>query len=205
MSLKTNSNIKKKVFDASMWICLAAIFEPWAILFFLVLFFGMGLYSVNQIKNFAIPFCGILAVGILLTIYRLLTDNALPSITEYLPTINFKNFSFNNAIMETESYLFLVIVSFGIVSFIVKVFLKNRVKIPSSLVLILAAIIGVIIVFVNKNYGLGEYLFAFAPASVFLANFSETTKYHLLSNLLIGMLLFAVILQFSLNIYVLFN
>ena len=39
MSLKTNSNIKKKLLDASMWICLAAIFEPWAILFFLVLFF----------------------------------------------------------------------------------------------------------------------------------------------------------------------
>ena len=205
MSFKTNLNIKKKVFDASMWICLAAFFEPWAILFFLTLFFGMGLYSVNQIKNFAIPFCGILAVGILLTLYRILTENALPSITEYLPTINFKNFSFNNAIMETESFLFLVIVLFGIVSFIVKVFLKNRIKTHYSLVLILSAIIGISIVFVSKNHDLGGYLFAFAPSSVLLANFSETTKYHLLSNLLIGMLLFAVLLQLSLNIHVLFN
>jgi hypothetical protein len=205
MSLKTNSNIKKKVFDASMWICLAAIFEPWAILFFLVLFFGMGLYAVNQIKNFTIPFCGILAVGILLTIYRLLTDNALPSVTEYLPTINFKNFSFNNAIMETESYLFLAIVLIGIVSFMVKVFLKNRIKIPSIIVLILAAIIGISIAFVSKNHGLGSYLFAFAPSSVVLANFSETTKYYLLSNLLIGILIFTVLIQLSLNIYSLFN
>ena len=38
VSLKTNSNIKKKLFDASMWICLAAVFEPWAILFFALLF-----------------------------------------------------------------------------------------------------------------------------------------------------------------------
>jgi hypothetical protein len=188
-----------------MWICLAAFFEPWAILFFLALFYGMGLYSVNQIKNFAIPFCGILAVGILLTLYRILTENALPSITEYLPTINFKNFSFNNAIMETESFLFLVIVLFGIVSFIVKVFLKNRIKTHYSLVLILSAIIGISIFFVSKNHDLGGYLFAFAPSSVLLANFSETTKYHLLSNLLIGMLLFAVLLQLSLNIHVLFN
>jgi hypothetical protein len=107
--------------------------------------------------------------------------------------------------METESFLFLVIVLFGIVSFIVKVFLKNRIKTHYSLVLILSAIIGISIFFVSKNHDLGGYLFAFAPSSVLLANFSETTKYHLLSNLLIGMLLFAVLLQLSLNIHVLFN
>jgi hypothetical protein len=107
--------------------------------------------------------------------------------------------------METESYLFLAIVLIGIVSFMVKVFLKNRIKIPSIIVLILAAIIGISIAFVSKNHGLGSYLFAFAPSSVVLANFSETTKYYLLSNLLIGILIFTVLIQLSLNIYSLFN
>jgi hypothetical protein len=206
MSLKTNSNIKKKLLDASMWICLAAIFEPWAILFFLVLFFGMVFYSVTQIKNTMIPFCGILAVAILLTSYRLLTENAFPSVTEFLPTLRFDNTSFNNTITKTESLQFLVVVLFGIVSFFGKVVLKNRLKIPSVFVILLAILIGITMVFINSNHGASRYyLFAFAPTSIILANFSETTMYRWLSDLVIGLLLFAVLIQWSLNISFLIN
>ena len=206
MSLKTNSNIKKKLLDASMWICLAAIFEPWAILFFLVLFFGMVFYSVTQIKNTMIPFCGILAVAILLTSYRLLTENAFPSVTEFLPTLRFDNTSFNNTITKTESLQFLAVVLFGIVSFFGKVVLKNRLKIPSVFVILLAILIGITIVFINSNHGASRYyLFAFTPTSIILANFSETTMYRWLSDLVIGLLLFAVLIQWSLNISFLIN
>ena len=206
MSLKTNSNIKKKLLDASMWICLAAIFEPWAILFFLVLFFGMVFYSVTQIKNTMIPFCGILAVAILLTSYRLLTENVFPSVTKFLPNLRFDNTSFNNTITKTESLQFLVVVLFGIVSFFGKVVLKNRLKIPSVFVILLAILIGITMVFINSNHGATRYyLFAFAPTSIILANFSETTMYRWLSDLVIGLLLFAVLIQWSLNISFLIN
>jgi hypothetical protein len=200
VSLKTNSNIKKKLLDASMWICLAAVFEPWAILFFAVLFLGMVFYSVSQIKNTVIPFCGILAVGILLTCYRLLTENVFPNLTEYLPTISFDTFSFNNTIIEVQSLLFIAVVLFGIGSFIAKGFLKNRVMNPSFLVLILAILTGIIIVFLSSSHGLAGYLFAFTPSAIVLANFSKTTKYRWLSELILGILLFAVLLQVGLNI-----
>jgi len=200
VSLKTNSNIKKKLLDASMWICLAAIYEPWAILFFAVLFLGMVFYSVAQTKNTVIPFCGILAVGILLTCYRLLTKNMFPNLIEYLPTISFDTFSFNNTIIEAQSLLFIAVVLFGIGGFIVKGFLKNRVKNPSFSVLILAILTGITIVFLSSNHGLAGYLFAFAPSAIVLANFSETTKYRWLSEFVLGVLLFAVLFQVGLNI-----
>jgi hypothetical protein len=205
MSLKTNSNIKKKLFDASIWICSAAIFEPWAILFFLLLFFGMGYYSVTQIKNILIPFCGILVVGFFLISYQLLTENTLPNFSEYLPSVNFDKDSFNNKIIQTESLQFLAIVLFGFASFIVNAVLKNRLNQPSSWVLILAILIAITIVFITPNHSLGLYLFAFAPSSIVLANFSETTKYPWVSELVIGCLLFAVLLQMSLNISILIN
>ena len=200
VSLKTNSNIKKKLLDASMWICLAAIYEPWAILFFAVLFLGMVFYSVAQTKNTVIPFCGILAVGILLTCYRLLTKNMFPNLIEYLPTISFDTFSFNNTIIEAQSLLFLAFVLFGIGSFIAKGFVKNRVVNPSFSVLILAILTGITIVFLSSNHGLAGYLFAFAPSAIVLANFSETTKYRWLSEFVLGVLLFAVLFQVGLNI-----
>ena len=200
VSLQTKTNIKKKLFDASMWICLAAVFEPWAILFFALLFLGMLFYSVAQIKNILIPFCGILTLAILLSSYQLLTENVLPNFSEYLPTISLETFSFNNSIIEPQSLLFLALVLFGIVSFIVKGFLKNRLFNPNFSVLILAIFIGITIVFLSSNQGLTGYLFAFAPSAIVLANFSETTLYRWLSDIVLGVLLFALLLQVGLNI-----
>jgi len=204
MSLKTNQNIKKKLLDASMWICLATLFEPWAILFFLALFIGMVFYSVAQIKNSIIPFCGILVVGILLASSQLLTKNVFPNLSEYLPPFNFNAFSFNYKILELESIQFLAIVLFGVVSFILKIVLKNRLKNPTFFVLILAIFIAFFIVFTTSNHGQAAYLFAVAPSAIVLANFSETTQYRWLSDLILGVLLFSVLL-FGLNIPTLFN
>jgi len=204
VSLKTNQNIKKKLLDASMWICLATLFEPWAILFFLVLFIGMVFYSVAQIKNSIIPFCGILVVGILLASSQLLTKNVFPNLSEHLPPFNFTTFSFNYKILELESIQFLAIVLFGVVSFILKIVLKNRLKNPTFFVLILAIFTAFFIVFTTSNHGQAAYLFAVAPSAIVLANFSETTQYRWLSDLILGVLLFSVLL-FGLNIPTLFN
>ena len=202
VSLRTNSNTKKKLLDASMWICLAAIFEPWAILFLGGLFMAMLFYSVAQIKNTAIPFCGILAVGILLTCFRWLTENAFPNFNQYLPTISFDTFAFTNTIVEAAPLLFLSVVLLGIVSFIAKGFLKNRLKTPNFLVLVLAISIGIAIVFLSSSQidSAPYFLFVLAPSAIILANFSETTKYLWLSELVIGVLFFAVLFQLGLNI-----
>jgi len=200
VSLKTNSNIKKKVLDASIWICLAAVFEPWAILFLGSLFVAMLLYSVAQIKNSIISLCGILAVGILLTCYRLLTENTFPNLKDYLPTTFFDTFAFTNTTLEVAPLLFLTIVLLGIGSFIAKGFLKNRLKTPNFLVLVLVIFIGIAIAFLSLPQGVSYFLFALAPSAIVLANFSETTRYCWLSELVMGVLLFTALLQVGLNI-----
>jgi hypothetical protein len=200
VSLKTNSNIKKKVLDASIWICLAVVFEPWAILFLGGLFVAMLLYSVAQIKNTIITLCGILAVGILLTCYQLLTEDTFPNLKEYLPTTRSNTFAFANTIIEVAPLLFLTVVLLGVVSFIAKGFLKNRLKTPNFLVLVLVIFIGIAIAFLSLSQGVSYFLFALAPSAIVLANFSETTKYRWLSELVMGVLLFTALLQVGLNI-----
>ena len=200
VSLKTNSNIKKKVLDASIWICLAAVFEPWAILFLGGLFMAMLLYSVAQIKNSIISLCGILAVGILLICYQLLTEDTFPNLKEYLPTTRFDAFAFTNTTLEVAPLLFLTIVLLGIGSFIAKGFIKNRLKTPNFLVLVLVIFIGIAIAFLSLPQGVSYFLFALAPSAIVLANFSETTRYCWLSELVMGVLLFTALLQVGLNI-----
>ena len=120
VSLKTKTNIKKKLLDASMWICLAAVFEPWAILFLALIFMAMVLYSVSQIKNMVIPFCGILIVGILMTCLRLLTDNVFPNFFKYISEINFDRPSFSDQYLLEAPIQFIIFILFGIVVFLAK-------------------------------------------------------------------------------------
>lgn len=201
VSLKTKTNIKKKLLDASMWICLAAVFEPWAILFLALIFMAMVLYSVSQIKNMVIPFCGILIVGILMTCLRLLTDNVFPNFFKYIPEINFDRPSFSDQYLLEAPIQFIIFILFGIVVFLAKGLKKNRLNRPSFIVLILAIFIGVSIVFLSPSNETGYYLFTFIPTAILLANFSETTKFRWFSELMIGLLLLAVIFQIGWNIY----
>ena len=201
VSLKTKTNIKKKLLDASMWICLAAVFEPWAILFLALIFMAMVLYSVYQIKNMVIPFCGILIVGILMTCLRLLTDNVFPNFFKYISEINFDRPSFSDQYLLEAPIQFIIFILFGIVVFLAKGLKKNRLNRPSFIVLILAIFIGVSIVFLSPSNETGYYLFTFIPTAILLANFSETTKFRWFSELMIGLLLLAVIFQIGWNIY----
>ena len=201
VSLKTKTNIKKKLLDASMWICLAAVFEPWAILFLALIFMAMVLYSVSQIKNMVIPFCGILIVGILMTCLRLLTDNVFPNFFKYISEINFDRPSFSDQYLLEAPIQFIIFILFGIVVFLAKGLKKNRLNRPSFIVLILAIFIGVSIIFLSPSNETGYYLFTFIPTAILLANFSETTKFRWFSELMIGLLLLAVIFQMGWNIY----
>jgi len=201
VSLKTKTNIKKKLLDASMWICLAAVFEPWAILFLALIFMAMVLYSVSQIQNMVIPFCGILIVGILMTCLRLLTDNVFPNFFKYISEINFDRPSFSDQYLLEAPIQFIIFILFGIVVFLAKGLKKNRLNRPSFIVLILAIFIGVSIVFLSPSNETGYYLFTFIPTAILLANFSETTKFRWFSELMIGLVLLAVIFQMGWNIY----
>ncbi len=205
ISLKTRTNIKKKLFDASMWICLATIFEPWAILFFGLLSMGILFYSLTQIKNILIPFFGVLTVGILITCFQLLTVGYFPNYAKYLPVFSVDLITEEALLSQGASLLFLAIILVVILIFVVKGVLKNRKNNPSFLVLISTVFIGIAVSFLSAQMPTGGYLFAVVPSAVLVANFSETTKPSWLSELVIGALLLAGVFQFGCNISSLLN
>ena len=106
----------------------------------------------------------------------------------------------NYVLTQGTSLLFLAVTLFAVLSFAIRGVLKNRRNNPNFLVLIFAVFIGISIVFLGAHTHLGGYFFAVAPSAVIVANFSETTKYRWLSELILGLLVFAIVLQFGFNI-----
>ncbi len=48
ISLKTENDQKKKIFDAAFWIAIASLFFFWALLFLVVLYFAIVFYAPNE-------------------------------------------------------------------------------------------------------------------------------------------------------------
>src|SRR5690606_17021949 len=72
VSLRTQKEIKKKLFDAAFWIGMATLLYFWSALFFILIFAALALYTILDIKNWMIPLVGFLTVLIIAASYMIL-------------------------------------------------------------------------------------------------------------------------------------
>jgi hypothetical protein len=174
ISLRSNKDIKKKLFDAAFWISIATLFYFWASLFFALIFIGLILYRIVDVKNYIVPFIGILTVGILSSSYIILTGNDFTSYFNNLVEFSFDFSSLNSQRIVISST---VILTYGIWSLLYFVrYLKSKSKKsrPSFILLIFSVIIGLAIIVISPNKNGSEFIFLFAPLSIIITNYLET-------------------------------
>ena len=64
LSIKSLKNIKLKIFDAGLWICISSIFYEWALLYLLLVFAAIYIYEPKNIRNWLV----IISVGVCFTL-----------------------------------------------------------------------------------------------------------------------------------------
>jgi hypothetical protein len=173
ISLRSPSNTKKKLFDAAIWISIAALFYFWSILFFVLILLSLVLYTDNNIRHWLIPFLGVLTVLIITASLSVILYNEFFEIYKFSPEISY-DFSNYNSI----SYLIAitVLLSFGVWS---SIFYSNNIKKKkkafrvSFKTIIIAAIIGFFVVIFVPNKDGSEFLFLFAPLAIIIANYID--------------------------------
>jgi len=174
ISLKSNKEIIKKLFDTAFWLCIATLFYFWAILFFILIVVGIILYRVVNIKNWIIPIVGILTVAIIWSSYMIIMGYDL-----ILYFQNLINFSFDISTLNNKRIVIscTIILSYGIWSllyFIRYLKAKSKKSRPSFIIIIFMIIISLLIVAVAPDKNGSEFLFLFAPLSIIITNYLET-------------------------------
>lgn len=173
ISMKSGIQVKKKLFDAAFWIGIATLFYFWSILFFLLIFVALFLFSDNRIKNWIVPFTGVSTVFILLITYQLFRFDSIEGLYSYLPRLNF-DFSSYNSIKQVIAITLLF--SFGLWSTIFYVkSLKGKLKMfkPSHKIIVAAAVIGLLLATLSEIKDSGEFVFMFAPLSIIISNYLD--------------------------------
>lgn len=176
ISLRSQINLKKKLFDASFWIAIAALFYFWALAFLILIFAALFLFSDNRLKNWIIPFTGVLTVLILLTSYQLVKYDNIEALFSSLPRFNFDFSNYNSKEIIIASTLLLSFGIWGTFFYINKI--KNQLKAfkPSHKIIIAAVIIALLTVVLSEDKTTSEFIFLFAPLAVIINNYIETIE-----------------------------
>lgn len=176
ISLRSQKNIMKKLFDAAFWVGIAALFNFWTILFFIVIMAALVFYSETNLKYWIIPYTGLITVFLLATTFGIiLWDNLY-----WFQKLNYSiNFDFSNYNSLHFVVAVTVLLSFGIwssVFYLLSIKSKMKTLKPGFKIVIMAFLVAFLLVIILPYKQGNEFLFLFAPLSIILTNYIETIK-----------------------------
>ena len=173
ISLRSQKEIKKKLFDASFWIAIASFFYFWSALFFILIFAALLVYIITDVKNYVIPIVGIVTVMVIAVSYFILMDKDVFSYVVGLFDYSVDFSALNSKRIIIGSTLLL---SFGLWSLFYYIKnIKSQMKSyrPSFKLVILSVILGLVIIGIAPSKNGSEFIFLFAPLSIIMTNYLE--------------------------------
>ena len=173
ISLRSQKDIKKKLFDSSFWVAVATLFYFWSSLFFILIFAALLVYVITDIKNYLIPIIGIATVMVIAVSYFILIDK---DIFSYV--VGLFDYSIDYSPLNSKRIIIgaTLLLSFGLWSLFYYIKnIKSQMKSyrPSFKLIILSAIIGLVIIGIVPSKNGSEFVFLFAPLSIIMTNYVE--------------------------------
>ncbi|REG98938.1 DUF6427 family protein [Flavobacterium aquicola] len=166
VSLQTLKESKEKLFDASLWIFIAAVFQFWSILYILLVFISVIFHVSRDYRNWFIPFIALFAVSILFTACSLIFDIDSIAFLEGSSKIDLRLDYFTNNYQNaafaiyTTAALFFVMLTFSNLSSRPLVLLSSYKKIIASF------FIGILVFVLSANKSNEVLVFTFAPLAI---------------------------------------
>jgi len=169
ISLQTRKHLKKKLFDAAFWITFAAIFNPWACLFFLLVIAAMFAYSGNDIKTIVVPILGIGCVFLLKVCFNIIWYDAYVVDSDFSLGVPSLNGITNKARFWLIIIPFLGLIIWSFVRVVLSINDRNTQTKPSYGQVALAVILGLTVSLLSMDQGMAAVIYSLLPAALITA------------------------------------
>lgn len=174
ISIRTQKELIKKLFDSGLLIGLASLFYFWSLLFFIIIIAAIFFYTETEVKKIITPFLGLMSTYIVAICYSLVFYDNFFTIFNWTPSISFDLIVFNSAQFIIAITMLL---SFGLwssVFYLRGIKKKKKTFRPSYSVIFTASIVATVIVIIAPNKNGSEFLFLFGPLAIIITNYIET-------------------------------
>jgi hypothetical protein len=173
ISLKSNIDIKKKLFDATFWIGIASLFYFWSIGFLLLVIASLLVFALGDLKNWIIPFIALITLSILVTSYSVIIHN---SFFDYMSYVDDPSFDFEGLYrLETLVGLTLIVILilWSLIFYIKKIAQLFSNRRLTHILILCTLFIAIVCALLTSNKTGAEVVFVFFPLSVMLTNYIE--------------------------------
>ena len=176
VSLQTLKAPKEKIFDASLWIFVAAFFHFWAILFILLVYISIIFHVSRDYRNWLIPFVALFFTTIVFVFYSLLIDKT--AINHYIGNqeIYTQLDYFKNDFQNIALSIFSVFIVFFAIPSVFTLTSKPLNLQASYKKIIFSLLLGIAIFFISPNKNNDVLIFTFFPLAVMASNFVESAQ-----------------------------
>lgn len=198
ISLKTQQDAIKKIFDATFLICLSSVFYFWAILFLFLVYCGIFMHLRMFGKLYLVPLVAILAAFSIATLVDLISTNTFYTFAQWWMPSNFDFSAYSNPAIFIPVSIILALTIWSLLFYLVLI-RKTGGHNKSSLSLVLLCLINALAVAVmGETKDSGELLFYVAPLAIVVTNYVQSLKDKWFQE---SLMLFAILAPVLLLIY----
>lgn len=186
-SLQNLNAIKQKLFDASLWICVAALFHFWCILFLFLVYISIIFHASRDYRNWLIPFIALFTTLTIFILAALVFDIAWITYLIETTKTNFQLDYFTNNIQNLALSIYVVLSLYFVFSMIFTLSNKPMILQASYKKMIFGFFIGVIVFLISNNKSNAMLVFTFLPLAILCTNNIEYSQNKTYQEIVLGL------------------
>ncbi len=176
MSLQSLKLQKEKIFDASLWIFAASLFQFWSILFIVLVFVSILFHAAKDYRNWILPFIAFFTITILFLLYATLRDESLINAFIEKTYVNLEIDYFTNKYQNIALSIYVAVAVFFIATMVLTLSNRPLILHSSYKKIIIYFFIGIAVFFVSNDKSNDLLLFTFAPLAIIASSYIEFSK-----------------------------
>ena len=176
VSLQTLKETKEKLFDASLWIFIAALFEFWSILYILLVFISVIFHVSRDYRNWVIPFIALFGVSILFLLCSLIFDFHSIAFLQEKSKISLSLDYFTNNYQNVAFSIYVTVALFFVISMFTTLSSRPLVLLSSYKKVIASFFIGILVFVLSANKSNELLVFTFAPLAIMATSHIEISQ-----------------------------
>lgn len=188
VSLQTLKAPKEKIFDASLWIFVAALFQFWAVLFILLVYISILFHVSRDYRNWLLPIVALFTTAVFFVCYALLFDKSVIGVFIEKATIDIQFDYFTSIYQNFALSAFTVVAAFFVFSSVFALSGRPLNLQASYKKMIFAFFIGAAVYVLSVNKTNQLLAFTFFPLATMITNSIEYSQSGLRNDLIIAIM-----------------
>ncbi|NJB37088.1 DUF6427 family protein [Croceivirga sp. JEA036] len=172
LALKSEKRGKEKVFEASLWLFAACLFDSWCIVFSIPIYIAIGMFLSKELRIWLMPIAALFTVA-MLTFAVVLNIFSFAELWSYLKISPQFSLVFN----PNYAILSYVVLALGFAFFIFgKIGYRRQGKVLILRIVMAYLILAFMLLFLVSEQVYARLIYSFFPVAVVLANYTDTIK-----------------------------